>query len=132
MSSSTVAETVYNEIRDDILYGELQPGVKLKLDALRERYSAGVNTLREVLNRLVASGFVFVEGQKGFRVVETSPSNLNAKVWPPRSNKGMSSGKPALPVPITSSRRLKSRCFPKKAVNLRSAGASMTASFIRR
>lgn len=76
MSSSTVAETVYNEIRDDILYGELQPGVKLKLDALRERYSAGVNTLREVLNRLVASGFVFVEGQKGFRVVETSPSNF--------------------------------------------------------
>ena len=54
MSSSTVAETVYNEIRDDILYGELQPGVKLKLDALRDRYNAGVNTLREVLNRLVA------------------------------------------------------------------------------
>ena len=76
MSSSTVAETVYNEIRDDILYGELQPGVKLKLDALRDRYNAGVNTLREVLNRLVASGFVFVEGQKGFRVVETSPSNF--------------------------------------------------------
>lgn len=76
MSSNTVAETVYNEIRDDILYGELQPGVKLKLEALRERYSAGVNTLREVLNRLVASGFVFVEGQKGFRVVETSPSNF--------------------------------------------------------
>ncbi|MBO6806852.1 GntR family transcriptional regulator [Thalassospira sp.] len=76
MSSSTVAETVYNEIRDDILYGELQPGVKLKLEALRERYSVGVNTLREVLNRLVASGFVFVEGQKGFRVVETSPSNF--------------------------------------------------------
>ncbi|KZB52838.1 GntR family transcriptional regulator [Thalassospira xiamenensis] len=74
--SSTVAETVYNEIRDDILYGELQPGVKLKLDALRDRYNAGVNTLREVLNRLVASGFVFVEGQKGFRVVETSPSNF--------------------------------------------------------
>jgi DNA-binding GntR family transcriptional regulator len=76
MSSSTVAETVYNEIRDDILYGELQPGVKLKLDALRDRYNAGVNTLREVLNRLVASGFVFVERQKGFRVVETSPSNF--------------------------------------------------------
>ncbi|MDG4718925.1 MULTISPECIES: GntR family transcriptional regulator [Thalassospira] len=75
-TSSTVAETVYNEIRDDILYGELQPGVKLKLEALRERYSVGVNTLREVLNRLVASGFVFVEGQKGFRVVETSPSNF--------------------------------------------------------
>lgn len=76
MSSSTIAETVYNEIRDDILYGELQPGSKLKIEALRERYSAGVNTLREVLNRLVASGFVFVEGQKGFRVVETSPANF--------------------------------------------------------
>ncbi|MEQ8284537.1 GntR family transcriptional regulator [Thalassospira sp.] len=75
-SSSTVAETVYNEIRDDVLYGELQPGSKLKLEVLRERYSVGVNTLREVLNRLVASGFVFVEGQKGFRVVETSSSNF--------------------------------------------------------
>ncbi|MDP2700279.1 GntR family transcriptional regulator [Thalassospira sp.] len=75
--SATVADTVYTEIRDDILYGELQPGSKLKLDGLRERYNVSVNTLREVLNRLSAFGFVTAEGQKGFRVVETTRTNFH-------------------------------------------------------
>lgn len=77
MSSNTLSDTVYTEIRDDILYGELQPGSKLKLDGLRDRYNVGVNTLREVLNRLAAFGFVLAEGQKGFRVVETTQSNFH-------------------------------------------------------
>lgn len=68
--------TVYGTVRDDILYGRLKPGDKLKLADLRDRYAVGTNTLREVLARLATEGFVEAIDQKGFRVVETSRENL--------------------------------------------------------
>jgi GntR family transcriptional regulator, carbon starvation induced regulator len=50
-----VADAAYSRLRSDILGGELLPGMKLKLDALRDRYEVSVNTLRETLSRLAAS-----------------------------------------------------------------------------
>jgi len=64
-----VAEAAYSRLRSDILGGELLPGMKLKLDALRERYDVSVNTLRETLSRLAADGLVEAEGQRGFTVI---------------------------------------------------------------
>jgi DNA-binding GntR family transcriptional regulator len=74
---TTVTETLYNRVRTDILTGILGPGEKLKLDALRRRYDVSVNTLREVLSRLVADALVSNEGQSGFRVVPTSLADLS-------------------------------------------------------
>ena len=54
----SVADAAYSRLRADILGGELLPGMKLKLDALRERYDVSVNTLRETLSRLAADGLV--------------------------------------------------------------------------
>src|SRR3954452_23797071 len=62
----SVADEAYSRLRADILGGELLPGMKLKLDALRERYDVSVNTLRETLSRLAADGLVEAEGQRGF------------------------------------------------------------------
>ena len=45
-------------IKHDIIFGELDPGAKLKLDDLKQRYSASLSTLRETLNRLASEGFV--------------------------------------------------------------------------
>ncbi len=72
----TIAETVYGRIRGDILSGALAPGMKLKLEALHERYEVSVNTLRETLSRLAADGLVEAEGQRGFNVVAVSLSDL--------------------------------------------------------
>ena len=71
-----VADAAYSRLRSDILGGELLPGMKLKLDALRERYDVSVNTLRETLSRLAADGLVEAEGQRGFTVVPATLADL--------------------------------------------------------
>ena len=72
----TLTEAIYGRIRNDILLGVLKPGDKLKLDPLRLRYAASVNTLRETLARLVSEGLVANEGQRGFTVVPASLGDL--------------------------------------------------------
>jgi DNA-binding GntR family transcriptional regulator len=72
----TAGERVYRLIRADILRNRLAPGQKLKLDALRDSYGAGIGTLRETLGRLVAEHLVVAEGQRGFEVARFSAAEL--------------------------------------------------------
>lgn len=72
----SVGETAYRRIRSDIVFGRLAPGLRLRLELLRESYGASVSTLRELLNRLVSEGLVEAEGQKGFTVAPVSAQNL--------------------------------------------------------
>jgi DNA-binding GntR family transcriptional regulator len=73
---ATLTEAIYARIRSDILLGVLKPGDRLRLDGLRDRYDASVNTLRESLSRLVSEGLVANEGQRGFAVVPASLDDL--------------------------------------------------------
>ncbi len=73
---STIGSSTYQRIKRDIIFGELQPGSKLKLDALKERYSASLSTLRETLNRLASDGFVEAPEQRGFLVTPVSREDL--------------------------------------------------------
>ncbi len=59
--SNTVGSAIYQKIKDDIIYGKLQPSTKLKLDKLSNSYSVSMSTLRECLNRLSSEGFVSAE-----------------------------------------------------------------------
>jgi DNA-binding GntR family transcriptional regulator len=54
---NTVGSSTYERIKKDIIFGNLAPGSKLKLDGLKEQYDASVSTLRETLNRLSSDGF---------------------------------------------------------------------------
>jgi DNA-binding GntR family transcriptional regulator len=54
----SVGETVYQRIRDDIVFGRILPGQKLRLDRMKAAYGAGVGTLRETLCRLAAEGLI--------------------------------------------------------------------------
>jgi GntR family carbon starvation induced transcriptional regulator len=72
----SVADVAYDRLRADILGGALPPGMKLKLDSLRERYEVSINTLRETLSRLTADGLVAAEGQRGFTVMPASLADL--------------------------------------------------------
>jgi DNA-binding GntR family transcriptional regulator len=74
--SNTVGTSTYERVKRDIIFGELAPGAKLKLDALRERYGASVSTLREILNRLTSEGFVLAPEQRGFFVTAVSKDDL--------------------------------------------------------
>jgi len=71
-----VGDDCYRKIRTDIIFGQLRPAHKLKLEALREAYRVSVSTLREILSRLTAEGFVTAEGKRGFEVAAVSAENL--------------------------------------------------------
>jgi DNA-binding GntR family transcriptional regulator len=74
--NEAVGDDGYRRIRSDIIFGRLRPGQKLKLDGLKETYGVSVSTLREILNRLTAEGFVLAEGRRGFEVAAVSIDNL--------------------------------------------------------
>ncbi len=73
---NTVGSNTYQRIKHDIIYGELEPGTKLKLDGLKTRYAASLSTLREMLSRLASEGFVAAEEQRGFFVTPVSREDL--------------------------------------------------------
>ncbi len=72
----TLAMSIYGRLRRDILTGLFEPGERLPLDALGERYRVGLTPLREALNRLSAEELVLREGKRGFRVAPVSRADL--------------------------------------------------------
>jgi DNA-binding GntR family transcriptional regulator len=80
-SQKTQATTLYDRLRDDIVYGRLQPGSRLKIEVLQERYSTGLTPLREALNLLVSTGLVERLEQRGFRVAEISLGDFEEVLW---------------------------------------------------
>lgn len=74
--AKSLAQSTYAQMRKDIIFGRLEPGRRLTLDELKTPFKASVPTLREVLNRLAAEGFVVATGQKGFSVAPISVENL--------------------------------------------------------
>ncbi|MBO6855226.1 MAG: GntR family transcriptional regulator [Marivivens sp.] len=68
--------STYQRIKRDIIFGDLAPGSKLKLEGLRQRYEASMSTLRETLNRLASEGFVDAQDQRGFFVTPVSRDDL--------------------------------------------------------
>ena len=75
-SGKTQASIVYDQIRQDILTGELKPGAPLRVSRLRERYETSGSPVREALNRLSANGLVGSEDNRGFNVPEISRDEL--------------------------------------------------------
>lgn len=75
-SYKTVGENTYEMIKKDIIFGDLKPLKKLKLNELKNNYKTSISTLREILSRLSGDGFVVYEEQKGFYVSPVSESDL--------------------------------------------------------
>jgi len=72
----TLAGTVYERLRSDILLGLLEPDCKLRIDFLSKRYRTGHIPIREALNRLAAEGLVERREQRGFSVSPISAEDL--------------------------------------------------------
>lgn len=72
----SLAQTTYERMRTDIIFGALAPAARLRLEELRSRYGVSVPTLREVLSRLGSEGLVVAEDQRGFAVTPISEANL--------------------------------------------------------
>jgi len=72
----TLIERTYGRLREDILNGTLQPGEKLLVEHIKQRYDVGSGTIREALSRLVSEAMVIAEGQRGFTVAPISIEDL--------------------------------------------------------
>ena len=75
-SLNAVGASTYQSIKRDIIFGDLAPTSKLKLETLRKNYNASMSTLRETLNRLASEGFVDALDQRGFFVTPVSKEDL--------------------------------------------------------
>lgn len=67
-AGATRASAVYEQLRADITHGVLEPGAKLRVQAMCLRYGVGASPLREALSRLSAERLVERTDQRGFRV----------------------------------------------------------------
>lgn len=74
--TQSLAQTTYAKMRADIIFGQLAPGARLRMEELRARYGVSVPTLREVLSRLASEGLAVAEDQRGFAVAPISEANL--------------------------------------------------------
>ena len=72
----SVTENIFKKIKYDIVFGNLEPDQKLKLNLLQTEYNVSISILREVLNRLCGDGFIIYKVQKGFFVSPISKKDL--------------------------------------------------------
>ena len=64
----SISMQAYRRLRHDILFNNLKPDEKLKIENLRYRYALGGTPIREALNLLTSDGLVERFDQRGFRV----------------------------------------------------------------
>ncbi|MDQ1491526.1 MAG: hypothetical protein QOJ23_4040, partial [Actinomycetota bacterium] len=71
---TTRTEEVYDELRRELLdlNGGLEPGQRLKLVDLAQRFDASLSVIREALTRLAGQGLLVATPQRGFSVRELS------------------------------------------------------------
>ncbi|WP_051953923.1 GntR family transcriptional regulator [Xenophilus azovorans] len=72
----TLIETVYRQLRRDIIDGRHAAGNKLRIEHLKTAYGVSGGTLREALALLVSDSLVVSQEQRGFRVAPMSLSDL--------------------------------------------------------
>lgn len=73
---TTLASTVYDRLRRDILLGVHKPEANLRISALSKHYRIGQIPIREALNRLWSEALVERIEQRGFRVAPVSNDDL--------------------------------------------------------
>lgn len=63
---------VYRDLHQKLVTAGFPPGAKLKPSELSTEYGCSANTVRDVLMRLLTTGLVTFEDQRGFRVAPSS------------------------------------------------------------
>ncbi len=74
--TETLVDLVEARLREDIINSVLPAGIRLGVDALRQRYQTGATPIREALSRLLAEGLVVLSNNRGFRTPPLSYDDL--------------------------------------------------------
>ena len=72
----TLARRLADDLREQILNGDLEPGKKLNLVQMKDAYNVSSTSLREAVTRLVSDGLVVAEEQRAYHVTPVSQTNL--------------------------------------------------------
>ncbi|HEY0410171.1 MAG TPA: GntR family transcriptional regulator, partial [Candidatus Dormibacteraeota bacterium] len=94
---STRTQAVHDELRRELLdlSGQFEPGQRLKLLPLAERFDASLSVVREALTRLAEQGLVVATPQHGFSVREGPwPTSRTSPGCGSRSSRRASAGDP--------------------------------------
>jgi DNA-binding GntR family transcriptional regulator len=73
---STMASSVYGQLREELLHGRIEPDSKLRVEWAVQRFGAGASPVREALNRLASEGFLDRRDQRGFFVAPITLDEL--------------------------------------------------------
>jgi DNA-binding GntR family transcriptional regulator len=76
MRHETLAQSIYDQMRTDLLTGVFPPGSALRVEDMKQRYGASTSPLREAMFRLTAEGFLLLSNQRGFRAAPLSKEDL--------------------------------------------------------
>jgi DNA-binding GntR family transcriptional regulator len=74
--ASTMASSVYSQLREELLHGRIEPNSKLRVEWAVQRFGAGASPVREALNRLASEGFLDRRDQRGFFVAPITLEEL--------------------------------------------------------
>lgn len=74
--AKTLAASVYQRIRADILGGRLMVGQRLKLASMAADYGVSLNIVREALSQLAGDKLVKMQPQQGFAVTAMTAEEL--------------------------------------------------------
>lgn len=81
----SMTSRAYARLKRDIISGQLHPGRKLKIEALRDEYDVGTSPIREALSLLTSDHLVERIDQRGFRVTPVSEGEfselLKTRCW---------------------------------------------------
>ena len=84
-SKETLASLVYDRLRQDIITVAIEPGEKLHIRSLCDRFNVGLSPVREALSRLSSEGLVAQSDHRGFAVKPLSEDDLvdltRARCW---------------------------------------------------
>ena len=72
----TLAGSICDRVRTDILAGRRQPGARIRLEDLKAEFGVSWSPIREAVSRLVAEGLITTEENRGYRVAPVSRADL--------------------------------------------------------
>ncbi|MEO1000726.1 MAG: GntR family transcriptional regulator, partial [Pseudomonadota bacterium] len=76
VARASYTSRAYAELRAALLSGDLRPGERIKIDAIRARLGIGASPVREALSLLSSEGLVDRLDQRGFRAAEVSAADF--------------------------------------------------------
>lgn len=75
-SKRPVHQSVYENLRDQILFGDLAPGQAVTIQGLVDELAAGMTPVREAIRRLIANGALNMMGNRRITVPTMSASDI--------------------------------------------------------